>query len=246
MRRPHLPLLLSVLIPVYNEHALLRAVVGRVLTAQLPAGVTVESVLVDDASTDGSGELCDKLAQEHPAEVTVFHQERNMGKGAALRRAIAGMRGGAAVFQDADLEYDPEDFALMLEPLLAGAADVVYGTRFTKYAPPSMSRKSYLANRFLTWLSNRCTGLKLSDMETCYKMFRAEVLRGLPLRADRFNIEPEITALVARHRCVVTEVPVSYHARDKKGGKKIGWRDGLSAVRTILRHAVFKPGRPAG
>ena len=228
--------LLSILIPVYNERAYLRRCVERVLSAPIPEGLDREVVLVDDASTDGTTDIVRRLAEAHPGVLRAFFQEKNQGKGAAIRRAIGEMRGQYAVFQDADLEYDPRDYPALLEPILRHGADVVYGSRF---ALRSMRRvlnyHHQLGNKVLTTLSNWFTGLNLSDMETCYKAFRADVLRTIPIRSDRFGMEPEITAKVAKRGCVIYEVPISYHGRGYLEGKKIGWKDGFSAIYLIVK-----------
>jgi glycosyltransferase involved in cell wall biosynthesis len=229
--------LLSILMPVYNERACLRRSVERALAAPLPAGVGRELVMVEDGSTDATPELARALAREHPETIRLFHQPRNRGKGAAVRRAIEEMRGDFAVIQDADLEYDPADYARLLEPTLHDGADAVYGSRFA--ARPRrriLNFRHELGNRFLTLLSNWCTGLNLTDMETCYKMLRADLLKTIPLRSERFGIEPEITAKIARRRAVVYEVPIGYHGRGYAEGKKIGIRDGFAAVWTILKY----------
>lgn len=230
------PLLLSILIPVYNERELLCESVARVLAAPLPEGITREVVLVDDCSTDGTRDLVKALGEEHPGEIRTFFQEKNQGKGATLRRAIREMRGDLAIVQDADLEYDPNEYQKLLKPMLEKNADVVYGSRFA--ATPMRRVLSYhhtLGNLFLTHLSNWMTGIHLTDMETCYKLFRADLLRSIPLRSNRFGVEPEITAKIARRRANIYEVPISYFGRTYEEGKKIGWRDGVNAIYTILR-----------
>ena len=232
--------LLSILMPVYNERAFLRRCVDRVLAAPLPEGVERELVIVDDASTDGTREIIADLAAQHPDVIRAFRQEPNQGKGAAIRRAVEEMRGEYAIFQDADLEYDPQEYPLVLQPLVEGIADAVYGSRF---APRHMRRvfnyHHALGNRFLTSLSNMTTGLDLTDMETCYKAFKADVLKTIPLRSNRFGIEPEITAKIAKRGCAVYEVPISYRGRDYTEGKKIGWKDGFSAIWTIFKYWVM-------
>lgn len=231
--------LLSILIPVYNERAHLQRCISRVLEAPLPDGLQREIVLVNDASTDGTAELAEDLARRHADVIRVFHQPRNMGKGAALRRAIAEMHGDFAIFQDADLEYDPRDYAAVLRPLLDGRADVVYGSRFASRAERrALNYHHELGNRLLTALSNWFTGLNLTDMETCYKAFRADLLRSIPIRSNRFGIEPEITAKIARRRAIVYEVPISYHGRGYAEGKKIGLRDGLNALFVMLKYRL--------
>jgi glycosyltransferase involved in cell wall biosynthesis len=232
--------LLSILIPVYNERAYLTRCLERVLETPLPDGLRREVILVDDKSTDGTTDLVRELAAKHAPVVRAFFQERNQGKGAAIARAVREMQGQFAIFQDADLEYDPSDYDLLLRPLLEGHADVVYGSRFV---PRTMRRvlnyHHELGNRLLTTMSNVFSGLNLTDMETCYKAFRADVLRTIPIRSKRFGIEPEITAKIAKRRCVVYEVPISYHGRGYAEGKKIGWKDGISALATILRYWVL-------
>jgi len=228
--------LLSILMPVYNERAFLRRCVERVLAAPLPDGLCRELVIVDDASTDGTSDLIRELAARWPGLIRPFFQETNQGKGAAVRRAVEEMSGQYAVIQDADLEYDPNDYPLLLEPILEGHADVAYGSRF---APRSMRRvlnyRHTLGNRFLTHLSNFFTGFNLTDIETCYKAFRADVLKTIPIRSNRFGFEPEITAKIAKRRCVVYEVPINYHGRTYDEGKKITWKDGVAAICTILK-----------
>lgn len=228
---------LSILVPLYNERAYARPCINRILSTPLPRGLRKEVILVDDASTDGTREVVTQLAAEHPSVVCAFYQEKNQGKGAAIRRAVAEMTGEYAIFQDADMEYDPSDYALVLEPLLEGHADVVYGSRF---APRKMRRVMFyhhaLGNKFLTHLSNFTTGLDLTDMETCYKAFRADTLKTIPIRSNRFGIEPEITAKVAKRGCAVYEVPISYRGRTYMEGKKITWRDGMAAIYTILKY----------
>ncbi len=231
--------LVSILMPVYNERAFLRRIVEQVLAAPLPAGCASELIIVDDASNDGSGELIDALAAEHPERIRAFHQAENQGKGAALGRAIAEMGGDIALFQDADLEYDPRDYPRLLAPIVEGHADVVYGSRFLSTSSRRVLNYHHtLGNMLLTHLSNLTTGLNLTDMETCYKAFRADVLRTIPIRSQRFGIEPEITAKVAKRNCTVYEVPIAYHGRSYLEGKKITWRDGLEALGVIAKHWV--------
>ncbi len=230
------PKLLSVLMPVYNERPLIRAVVEGVLAAKLPEGIARELVIVDDGSTDGTVEEIRCLAAEHASEVRAFFLERNCGKGAAMRRAIAEMRGQFAITQDADLEYDPCDYLALLGPLLQGQADVVFGSRFPEQSMELATSFCHAAaNWVLTWLSNLLTGLKLTDMETGYKAFRAELLKAIPLRSNGFEFEPEITAKVARRGYRLCEVPIHYAGRTREEGKKIGFTDGLASLYAILR-----------
>jgi glycosyltransferase involved in cell wall biosynthesis len=232
----HSESLLSILIPVYNERAYLRRCIEKVLAAPLPDGLQRELVMVDDASTDGTTDLMRQIAEKHSGVIRAFYQEKNQGKGAAIRRAIQEMKGQYAIFQDADLEYDPDEYGVVLEPLLRGHADVVYGSRFA--ASPMRKVLNYhhqLGNQLLTHASNFFTGLNLTDMETCYKAFRADILKTIPIRSNRFGLEPEITAKIAKRGCTVYEVPISYHGRSYAEGKKIGWKDGVSAFHKIVK-----------
>jgi glycosyltransferase involved in cell wall biosynthesis len=228
---------LSILIPVYNERYLVAELVRRVLDAPLPEGMERELIVVDDGSTDGTREVLERLAEEQPREIVYFPKEKNEGKASALRVAIGLATGEFCIFQDADLEYDPRDYPRLLEPLLLGQADVVYGSR---YLPSARRRVLYywhsLANRALTTMSNMLTDLGLTDMETCYKAFRTEVLKTIPLRSRRFGIEPEITAKIAKRGLRVYEVPISYDARTYQEGKKIGWRDAFQAFGVTLKY----------
>lgn len=239
-------MLLSILMPVYNEERLLPECVARVCAVPLPEGMAREIVLVEDGSSDGTRAVVERIAAERPEMVRAFFQPRNLGKGAAIRRAIREMRGDVALFQDADLEYDPNEYPLLLDPLLNRGADAVYGSRFAaRTARRILNYHHELGNKFLTACSNWCTGLNLTDMETCYKAFRADLLRSIPLRSNRFGIEPELTAKIARRDCVVYEVPISYHGRSYHDGKKIGWRDGFNALFTILKYWVIDDSRAA-
>ena len=222
--------------PVYNERRTLAEIVARVLKQRIKGVDSVELVIVDDASTDGSTEIIEQLADTYQQIEPIF-QKRNRGKGAAIREAIEVASGDIAIIQDADLEYDPDDFQLILTPILQGDADVVYGSRFMiRGKGHDRYSKHALGNRFLTFLSNRFTNLKLTDMETCYKAFRLQALKTIPLRSDRFGIEPEITAKIARRKLRFHEVPISYHARTYAEGKKIKWKDGVVAVYMILKY----------
>ena len=227
---------LSILIPVYNEQAYLERLVERVVAARIPEGLQKEIVIVNDASEDKTPEVIKRLCGRFP-DIRAFDQPVNMGKGAAIRRAIKEMTGDYAIIQDADLEYDPNEYPIVLRPLLEGHADVVYGSRF---AASEMRKVLFfhhkLGNYLLTFVSNLMTGLDLTDMETCYKAFRGKVLKSIPLRSNRFGIEPEITAKIAKRSLSVYEVPISYHGRKYSEGKKIGWKDGVSAIWTILKY----------
>ena len=229
--------LFSILIPVYNEQAYLARVVERVLAAPLPEGVDRELILVDDCSTDRTPQAIASLVARYPDKIRAFRQTKNQGKGAAIRRAIQETRGDYAIIQDADLEYNPNEYSLVLAPLLDGRADVVYGSRFaTRETRKIVNYHHKLGNLFLTHLSNWTTGLDLTDMETCYKAFRVDALKSIPLRSNRFGIEPEITAKIAKRGWTVYEVPISYNGRRYSEGKKIGWKDGVSAIRTIVKY----------
>ena len=225
--------LLSILVPVYNESRTLRAILSRVLAS--PVGVPIEVVCVDDGSGDASVAILESLATADP-RIRVIRQPRNMGKGAAIRRAIQEMRGDVAVIQDADLEYDPADYPALLAPILQGKADAVFGSRFAS----ASQRKVLLywhsvANRFLTWLTNILNDINLTDMETCYKAVRADVLKQTPLKSNRFGIEPELTTRLVQWNVRLYEVPISYHGRTVAEGKKIGWQDAVSAVWTLFK-----------
>jgi glycosyltransferase involved in cell wall biosynthesis len=227
--------LLSVVVPVYNE----RATLMQLLDAVEHVPVEKEVLIVDDGSTDGTRELLRDYAAGRDPAVRLFLQERNHGKGAALRRGFSEARGAIVLVQDADLEYDPREYVQLLQPILEGKADVVYGSRFQGGPHRVLYYWHAVGNGLLTALSNMTTDLNLTDMETCYKVFRREVIQGLPLKQNRFGFEPEVTAKVARRGWRVYEVPISYAGRSYAEGKKIGWKDGFQALWCILRYAFW-------
>ena len=225
---------LSILMPVYNERSTIEEILRRVQAVQLD-GLTKEIVVVDDGSVDGTREILRGLP---PAEdVHVYFHSQNQGKGAAVRTAISHATGDILLIQDADLEYDPQEYPKLLAPLLAGKADVVYGSRF---AGGESKRVLYfwhsVGNKFLTTLSNMFTNINLTDMETCYKVFRGEVIRSIRIEEDRFGFEPEVTSKVARMGCRIYEVGIGYSGRTYAEGKKINWKDGVRAVWCILKY----------
>ena len=230
---------LSVVIPAYNEEATVETLLRRVQGAPLPDGVELEMVVVDDGSKDGTRDVLRRLDASGELPMVYVEHEQNQGKGAALRTGFQRAGGDIVLVQDADLEYDPKEYPVLLQPILDDQADVVYGSRFLSGPHRVLFFWHSVGNRFLTLLSNMMTDLNLTDMETCYKVFRAEVLRGMDLRSNRFGIEPEVTAKVAKGKWRVYEVPISYHGRTYAEGKKIGWKDGVSAIWAILRYNLW-------
>lgn len=226
----------SVVIPCYNESKTLQEIIDRVRQAPVDG---LEVIVVDDCSTDGSAQLLKgELASQ--VERVVFH-ERNQGKGAALRSGFAEVTGDVVIVQDADLEYDPQEYPKLLAPIVAGKADVVFGSRFAGGQPHRVVYFWHMvANRILTLASNMLTNINLTDMETCFKVFRADVLTRITIEEDRFGFEPEVTAKVARLGCVIYEVGISYYGRTYAEGKKIGWRDGVRAFYAILKYNIWR------
>ena len=227
----------SVIMPVYNERRTLRLVVQRVLAVPQE----VELICVDDGSRDGSREILAELQSQH-SNLRVLLQAKNIGKGAALRRGIQEATGDYVLIQDADLEYDPADYPNLLEPLVQGKADVVYGSRFLGSGPHRVLYFWHsVANRFLTLLSNILTNVNLSDMETCYKVFRRDIIQAIPIEENRFGFEPEITVKVAKRRLRIYEVGISYWGRTYQEGKKIGWKDAIRCLWCLLKYSVKEP-----
>jgi glycosyltransferase involved in cell wall biosynthesis len=224
---------LSVVIPVYNEKDTILEILRRVREVKLPK----EIIVVDDCSVDGTR----KVLQDLPSspDMKILYQPRNQGKGAALRAGFEAVTGDIVVVQDADLEYDPEEYPVLIQPILADRADVVYGSRFLGGPHRVLLFWHSVGNKVLTTLSNMLTDLNLTDMETCFKVFRADVLKKVKLRENRFGFEPEFTAKVARARFRVYEVPISYSGRDYTEGKKIGWKDGVAALWFILKYRFW-------
>lgn len=233
--------LLSILIPLYNEEEFIALLLERVLQAPLPEGMRREVLVVDDGSDDGSAELVEEIAHAHPEVIRLIRHERNRGKGAAVRTALKEARGEYCLIQDADLEYDPHEYPHLLRPLLEGKADAVYGSRFMVTGERRVLYYWHsVANGILTWMANVLADLNLTDMETCYKAFRTALIQSIPLRSERFGIEPEITMKLAQRQARIYETPISYHGRTYEEGKKIGFWDAVEAVWVLLKFRLRK------
>jgi len=226
---------LSVIIPVYNEKNTIEEIIHRVLNVEI--GLEKEIIVVDDCSQDGTREILEGL--NHPSIKVYFHS-KNQGKGAALQTGFSKAEGDIILIQDADLEYDPREYPILLEPILDGRADAVYGSRFLGGPHRVLFFWHYIGNRLLTTFSNIMSNLNLTDMETCYKAFKGEILNKITFKSKKFGFEPEITTKLAKLKCRIYEVPISYSGRDYNEGKKIGWKDGIAAIFHIIRFKFFR------
>ncbi len=231
---------LSVIVPVFNEAATVEKVLRRVKEQQVAGVDSLEILAVDDGSSDGTSDILKRLESESGGAIICLRHDRNQGKGASVRSAVKRMTGDICIIQDADMEYDPAEYNLMLEPIIQGRADVVFGSRFTgQQAKRVLYFWHSVGNSFLTTFSNMFTNINLTDMETGFKAFRADVLRAIPIRSNRFGFEPEITAKVARRKMRIYEVGISYRGRTYSEGKKITWVDGIKAIVAILRYFMI-------
>jgi len=233
---------LSIIIPAYNEGATITLILQRVFDAHMPDGISKEIIVVDDCSKDNTIEQVQAFSDAHDLGINIIKQTTNQGKGAAIRQGFAIATGDYCIVQDADLEYDPEEYNILIKPVLKAGADVVYGSRFMGDQPHRILFFWHsIGNAFLTFLSNMFTNLNLTDMETCYKMIRTSILRDIVLKENRFGFEPEITAKIARIPGIkIYEVGISYYGRTYSEGKKINWKDGFRAIWCILKYNVFR------
>lgn len=233
--------MLSIIIPAYNEGPTIQQLLDKVSQVELVDEIEKEIIIVNDASTDDTKEKVEAFIANHPVNISVFHHNRNRGKGAALHTGIAKASGDYVIVQDADLEYDPQEFNILLQPIVDGYADVVYGSRFIGGKPHRILFYWHsLGNKFLTGLSNAFTNLNLTDMETCYKMWKREIIQSISLKENRFGFEPEVTAKVSRIQGIrIYEVGISYYGRSYEDGKKIGWKDGFRAIYCILKYNIW-------
>jgi len=231
---------LTVIMPVYNEKKWIEGIVAKVIDQSVCGISAKELIIVDDCSSDGTRDVIKKLVDEFSDKIIVLYHEKNLGKGASVRTAVEKMTGDIAVIQDGDLEYDPQDYNQLLEPIISNRADCVYGSRFVgTQSKRVMFFWHSVGNKFLTLISNMFTNINLTDMETCYKAFRSNVIKSIPIRSNRFGFEPEITSKIARRRFRIHEVGISYNGRTYEEGKKIGWKDGVCAIFVILKYWII-------
>ena len=226
---------LSIIIPVFNEKKTIKEIIGRVQDVDI--GLEKEIIVIDDGSEDGTREVLEDIDSSN---IKIYFHDQNHGKGAALQTGFTKVTGDIVLIQDADLEYDPREYPKLLVPILDGRADVVYGSRFLGGPHRVLFFWHYVGNKFLTTFCNMVCNVNLTDMETCYKIFRKDVIDRITLKSKKFGVEPEITVKISKLKCRIYEVPISYSGRDYKGGKKIGWKDGVAAFFHILRFKFFK------